>query len=211
METFRGTSELGAGFTSFAMVLGIILLALFLPLWITSFDSVHKRMGNVKWKKLQKWSYVLYACLFVHAMCIQVGGMLNPRGGAPRQTTETVAAVAEGGRQGERTDNAQRAAAASDERTTGRSAQAERVAESAGAGSQAVARSGGNEQAVEAVRASGGRAQAKGFADIQVGAATKRWINIASLVLIYGSYLFLRVRKARKNAQKKITQPTPII
>ena len=89
LATTRVVSELGAGFSSFSFVLGILILALFLPLWITSFDPVHKRMGTKNWKKLQQWSYVLYVTLFIHAMGIQIGGMLNPRGGAaPVQTTQ---------------------------------------------------------------------------------------------------------------------------
>ncbi|MDR0724539.1 MAG: hypothetical protein LBF59_00830, partial [Prevotellaceae bacterium] len=43
--------------------------------------------------------------------------------------------------------------------------------------------------------ARGGRPQSLGFADIKVDALTKRYIHIASLLLIFGSYLFLRVRK----------------
>ena len=81
MENARYTSELGLGISNFSFVLGIVLLILFIPLWVTSFDSVRKRMGVVKWKKLQKWSYVLYAILFIHAVGIQIGGILNPRGG----------------------------------------------------------------------------------------------------------------------------------
>ena len=81
MENASVSSELGAGISSFSLVIGIFLLIIFLPLWVTSFNSVHKRMGGVKWKKLQKWSYVLYAILFIHAVGIQIGGILNPRGG----------------------------------------------------------------------------------------------------------------------------------
>lgn len=86
-------SELGAGISSFSYVFGILMVILFIPLWVTSFGAVRRRMGQTKWKKLQRWSYVLYATLFIHAMCIQIGGMLNPRGGhAPRQAAvETIA------------------------------------------------------------------------------------------------------------------------
>lgn len=86
MANTKVASELGAGISSFSFVLGVIMLLLFIPLWITSFGAVRKRMGQVKWKKLQRWSYVLYATLFIHAMGIQVGGMMNPRGGREPQT-----------------------------------------------------------------------------------------------------------------------------
>lgn len=74
-------SVVGAGFSSFSFLLGVVMLIIFIPLWVTSFDAVRKRMGNAQWRKCQKWAYVLYATLFIHAMGIQIGGMLNPRGG----------------------------------------------------------------------------------------------------------------------------------
>jgi len=95
MSNAKVASELGAGISSFSFLLGVFMLIIFIPLWVTSFDSIHRRMGQAKWKKLQKWSYVLYATLFIHAVGIQIGGILNPRGGnAPRPAqVETVAQV----------------------------------------------------------------------------------------------------------------------
>ena len=145
MENARVGSELGAGISSFSFVLGIVLLALFIPLWVTSFDWVHKRMGGLKWKKFQRWSYLLYALLFVHAMGIQLGGMLNTRAMVPRAAVETTAPTAPA------------------------------------QGSQG-----------------GHGAAAKSIADIEVSRKAKQYIHITSLVLIYGSYLYLRVRKAKK-------------
>jgi DMSO/TMAO reductase YedYZ heme-binding membrane subunit len=146
----RVTNALGAGITSFSFVLGVLMLALFLPLWITSFDAVHKRLGGVRWKKLQRWSYVLYATLFIHAMCIQVGGVLNPREGrgAERPAVEVTATIAE------------------------------------------TAQNRSHQPSL-------------GFADIPVGRQTKQYIHIASLLLIFGSYLYLRVRKAKRDAARQ--------
>ena len=224
MAAGRVVHELGAGISSFSMVLGILMLALFIPLWVTSFDSVHKRMGNIKWKKLQKWSYVLYATLFIHAMGIQVGGMLNPRGGnASRPTTEittTASAGEERVREGERSQTGSppegsrggnRGAAGSSadgERSeradTERSGRPERQAESTNGDTPSFGQTAVVSQEQPVARSSGGvRAQAKGFANIEVSAQAKRWIHIISLVSIYGSYLFLRVRKARKKAKKR--------
>lgn len=70
-------SDLGVGISNFGYVLGILMVIVFLVLWITSFDSVHKKMGGKKWKKVQKWSYVLYAMLFVHSMTLHVGWLIN--------------------------------------------------------------------------------------------------------------------------------------
>lgn len=70
-------SDLGVGISSFGYVLGIAMVIVFLVLWITSFESVHKRMGNKKWKKVQRWAYVLYAMLFIHSITLHVGWMIN--------------------------------------------------------------------------------------------------------------------------------------
>jgi DMSO/TMAO reductase YedYZ heme-binding membrane subunit len=74
-------SGVGAGFSNAVYMLGIFMAILFIILWVTSFDAVHKRLGSRRWKKVQQWSYVLYAMLFIHAMGIQVNSILNPRGG----------------------------------------------------------------------------------------------------------------------------------
>ncbi|MDR1161024.1 MAG: ferric reductase-like transmembrane domain-containing protein, partial [Tannerellaceae bacterium] len=155
MAHTKVASEWGAGISSASFLLGIIMLLIFIPLWVTSFDWVRKRMSKVKWRKLQKWAYVLYATLFIHAMGIQAGGLLNPRGGgAPRQATveTTVAAKPDMNRQ-----NAQTARPAT-----------------------------------------GGRVPTKGFSDIKVSAPAKGYIHIISLILVFGSYLYLRLRKAKK-------------
>jgi DMSO/TMAO reductase YedYZ heme-binding membrane subunit len=190
----RVTNALGAGVSSFSFVLGIVMLALFLPLWVTSFDFVHKRMGGVAWKKLQRWSYVLYAMLFIHAMGIQVGGMLNPRGGrAPQQPAVEVTATAPDARNAEYPASQQR---------TERGERGER-------GNRNAAQSADNhdhsEAATSAERGSrgGGHQPSSGFADIQVSAAVRRNIHIVSLFLVFGSYLYLRLRKAKHNAAKR--------
>ncbi|MDR2496222.1 MAG: ferric reductase-like transmembrane domain-containing protein [Tannerellaceae bacterium] len=71
----------GAGFVNAAYLLGIFMALLFLVLWVTSFDVVHKRLGAVRWKKVQRWSYVLYAMLFVHSICLSLGRLLGGGGG----------------------------------------------------------------------------------------------------------------------------------
>lgn len=70
-------SDLGVGISSFGYVLGIAMVIVFLILWITSFESIHRRLGNQKWKKIQRWAYVLYAMLFIHSITLHVGWMIN--------------------------------------------------------------------------------------------------------------------------------------
>ena len=182
LENTPVVSELGAGISSFSFILGIVLLVIFIPLWVTSFDSVRRRMGGIMWKKVQRWSYVLYALLFVHAIMIQAGGMLNPRV-APRPAVENVAPAA----------NAQ----ASNAAQSGDAAQA-RQTEGARPERQA------GQQQTRQSRGPAGRAPSKGISDIKVSQQTKQYIHILSLFLIYGSYLYLRLRKAKKDAQRKL-------
>ncbi|MDR0572798.1 MAG: hypothetical protein LBG96_01995 [Tannerella sp.] len=176
METARAANEAGLWATNFSLVLGIVLLILFIPLWVTSFDSIHKRMGGVSWKKLQRWSYVLYALLFIHAMGIQVGGLLNPRGGGGRAQIENTQAP----------DNR---IAAENIRHHGE--------EQAPEARNAPPESGRGEVSASRGRGGGGRGQSAGFADIKVSQQVKQYIHISSLILIFGSYLYLRLRKAR--------------
>ena len=269
----RVNSALGAGISNFSFVLGAVMLALFIPLWITSFNSVRKRMGSVKWKKLQRWSYALYAMLFIHAMGIQAGSMLNPgRGrGMPQPAVEATATAADapdvryaenqglqqqtgrgeggrnrvqpadsskhtgatkpverngrGDRRGERGDkNAVQPADSG--KHTGAAEHSERKDKHEGGDSNALqpadsgndhteaakpaerehgdrnavqlAGSGNNTEAAHSAR--GERQQSQGFADIKVGSQTKRYIHIASLLLIFGSYLYLRLGKAKRDA-----------
>ena len=185
MANTRVVSELGAGISSFSFILGVVMLVIFLPLWITSFDSIHKRMGNLRWKKWQKWSYVLYATLFIHAMGIQIGGLLNPRERTMPQATTEISATAPNSRG----ENENRSTRLQDNRTTSD----ERGNRNSG---QAANRSQG-----ETARPSGGgRVQSLGFADITVSPNAKRYIHISSLILIFGSYLYLRLKKARKSS-----------
>lgn len=183
-------SELGAGFSSFSFLLGVFMLILFIPLWITSFDAIRKRMGQTKWKKLQKWSYVLYATLFIHAMAIQIGGMLNPRGGQAQRPAAVTTAVA----QTQQPSQRETARPTGDEKRGNRGSENARPAEN-------------NKPTAQTARpASGGRAPSMGFADIKVSAKTKGYIHIVSLILIYGSYLYLRLRKAKRSADKRSKQ-----
>ena len=144
-------SELGAGINSFSLVLGIVMLVIFLPLWITSFDSVRKRMRAVQWKKLQKWAYVLYATLFIHAAGIAIGGMMNPREGGSAPARPAV---------------------------------------------EVSARQSTSENPQPAPQ---GRVMPKSFGDYQVPRKHIQYIHLVSLVLIYGSYLYLKTRKRIEN------------
>jgi DMSO/TMAO reductase YedYZ heme-binding membrane subunit len=178
LENTPVSSPLGAGISNFSFVLGVLMLALFLPLWITSFDALRKRMGSRRWKALQRWSYVLYAMLFIHAMGIQVGAALNPREGRRAPATAQVTAA----------PAADTTATRPPRGNTDGQARTER------AGSDTTSRAA----AAPPPANRGGHQAAMGFADIKATPQVRRWIHIASLLLIFGSYLYLRLRKARK-------------
>ncbi len=45
---------------------GVISYVVMIPLWITSYLSVRKKMTPQNWKKLQRFAYVSYVLMFVH-------------------------------------------------------------------------------------------------------------------------------------------------
>ncbi|MDR1762789.1 MAG: hypothetical protein LBR64_02365 [Dysgonamonadaceae bacterium] len=164
-EYFFGSGEAavrggaGAIYANSAYLLGAAMSVLFLILWITSFDFVHRWLGGVRWKKVQWWSYVLYAMIFTHSILLSVsrlvGGGRGGHGGGG------------GGRGGRE------------------------MAQQAG---EAVSQAG------EAIRHGAEMASRGGG---HGGSNITAIIGIISVCLIFGTYLFLRIRKARKDALKK--------
>ncbi len=184
MENPRVASVLGSGVTSFAFVLGLAMTILFLVLWITSFDSVHRKLGTKRWKSVQRWSYGLYAMLFLHSLCLQVGGMISDNArDAQRAQIEVVA------------QNAPSAQGQAHGQQAAPSAQ--------GHGQQAAPQAQGHGQQAPQAAASQshghGRPRSFAFADLEISKSCKRWVNIVALFAIYGSYLVLRIRKARRS------------
>lgn len=206
MANARVTSELGAGISNFSFVLGIVLLVLFIPLWVTSFDSIHKRMGSAKWKKWQKWSYPFYALLFIHAIGIQVGGMISSRETARQtQVIEATANVEKNRGLEDRTNNI-----STENRKDGHQAteNQERVnnIEPVKPVNDSISKpkeSRATETRIANSGRGGGHGRSFGFADINVSRDVKRSIHIISLILIFGSYLYLRLRKAKQDAAKR--------
>lgn len=44
----------------------VVLLIIMIPLFVTSFLSVRKKMQPLKWKSLQKWAYPFYCGIYLH-------------------------------------------------------------------------------------------------------------------------------------------------
>ncbi|MCR4904170.1 MAG: FMN-binding protein [Butyrivibrio sp.] len=59
----------GSSMTGYEIIAGVCTLlmwVLLLPLTITSFMPVRRKMNPVKWKKLQRLSYIFYGLIYVH-------------------------------------------------------------------------------------------------------------------------------------------------
>ncbi|MFR9602344.1 MAG: hypothetical protein SNG02_00550 [Rikenellaceae bacterium] len=245
IQSPRVTSVLGSGISSFVYVLGLVMFVLFLVLWITSFDSVHRKLGTQKWKAVQKWSYGLYAMLFIHAMGLNLGGYISDKARAEQMAaraaaqTEMVAEArperqprTEGeSQEGQRPERPARAEGESQEgqrperqpRTEGESQEGqrpERPARAEGESQEASqgghgpqqqqgpqASQGGQQQGQPQAQASqGGHGHGRPsfkFAEIEIDRTNKRLVNMLILVLIYGSYLYFRLRKSRQDKAKR--------
>ncbi|MCI6057303.1 hypothetical protein [Anaerotignum sp.] len=53
-----------------ASIISIIMIAIMLPLMLTSFAAVRKRMSLAAWKSLQRWAYVFFALIYAHVMVL---------------------------------------------------------------------------------------------------------------------------------------------
>ncbi|SFB26083.1 ferric reductase-like transmembrane domain-containing protein [Clostridium frigidicarnis] len=56
------------------IVIGIIAFILMIPLFITSFKKVRRKMKATQWKKLQRWSYLFYFLAYIHVLLILLNG-----------------------------------------------------------------------------------------------------------------------------------------
>ncbi len=201
MASPRVTSALGSGITSFVFVLGIVMFVLFLVLWITSFDAVHRKLGTKRWKSVQKWSYGLYVMLFIHAMGLNLGGYISDKA---REAQQAQVVVAEAPRQqGERSQGGERQQG---ERSQGGERQQGEHSQG-GERQQPQAQQGQPQQSQGQPQAQqgghGSRPQPFKFSEIEISRGAKRIINMFILVLIYGSYLFFRIRKSKRDNEKR--------
>ncbi len=230
IQSPRVTSVLGSGISSFVYVLGLVMFVLFLVLWITSFDSVHRKLGTKRWKSVQKWSYGLYAMLFIHAMGLNLGGYISDKAReaqmASRSAQTEMVAESRGGEQrgpqSQEGRSEQRGPQSQEASQGGHGAPQQAQASQGGHGApqQAQASQGGHGAPQQAQASQGGhgapqqaQAQQGGhghgrqpsfkFSEIEIDRGTKRVMNMVILILIYGSYLYFRLRKSRQDKAKR--------
>ena len=53
-----------------AALCSIVMILIMLPLFITSFLCIRKKMQPKKWKRLQRLAYIFYALMFVHVLLL---------------------------------------------------------------------------------------------------------------------------------------------
>lgn len=57
-------------FSHISIIFGMIVYLIFIPLFVTSFMFIRKRMGYKNWKKLHSFAYLGYIALFIHLFSI---------------------------------------------------------------------------------------------------------------------------------------------
>ena len=63
-----------------AAIVSCLMILLLIPLTITSFQTVRRKMQAKTWKKLQNWSYLFYLLLYLHIFFIYQGALLRGKG-----------------------------------------------------------------------------------------------------------------------------------
>ena len=81
---YFGALFLGQGHISLmelhAAIVSCLMILLLIPLTITSFQAVRRKMQAKSWKKLQNWSYLFYLLLYLHIFFIYQGALIRGKG-----------------------------------------------------------------------------------------------------------------------------------
>lgn len=78
-KLFLNTEPLPDGriYAEIGYMIGIAMTIIYLVLWITSFSSVRRKLARGQWKKIHKWSYVLYFLILVHSVLLNTGWIIG--------------------------------------------------------------------------------------------------------------------------------------
>lgn len=81
---YFGALFLGQGHISLmelhAAIVSCLMILLLIPLTITSFQAVRRKMQAKTWKRLQNWSYLFYLLLYLHIFFIYQGALIRGKG-----------------------------------------------------------------------------------------------------------------------------------
>lgn len=64
-----------------AAVCSLVMLCIMIPLFVTSFKCVRRKMKGRTWKKLQRLAYGFYALIYVHVLLLTLPGAQKGNGG----------------------------------------------------------------------------------------------------------------------------------
>ena len=182
----RVVSPLGTNITHFVFLLGIVMTILFLVLWITSFDRVHRALGSKKWKATQRWSYALYAMLFIHALGIDTGSLITT------YAKERIASKVEDVSVAKDAPKSQSSHFMMSDQNTPKSTNTEHA-------SSQISKS-------QSSKPKHGRSAGFSFAEYTLPAKSKLITNICVLFLVYGSYLFFRLKKRNQDRLRRTSK-----
>ena len=70
--TYMSRPERLVGELLWAAICSVVLIALMLPLMVTSFPKIRRKMKAKAWKKLQRLAYGFYGLTYIHAMILAV-------------------------------------------------------------------------------------------------------------------------------------------
>ena len=59
------------------MTAALLLVLLLIPLTVTSFKRIRRKMNARRWKKLQRWSYLFYGLLYLHIAAALYSGAVS--------------------------------------------------------------------------------------------------------------------------------------
>ena len=81
---YFGALFLGQGHISLmelhAAIVSCLMILLLIPLTITSFQTIRRKMQVKTWKKVQNWSYFFYLLLYLHIFFIYQGALIRGKG-----------------------------------------------------------------------------------------------------------------------------------
>ncbi len=63
-----------------AAVCSLVMLCIMLPLFVTSFPAVRRKMKGSSWKRLQRLAYVFYALIYAHVLLLELPGARQGNG-----------------------------------------------------------------------------------------------------------------------------------
>lgn len=63
-----------------AAIVSCLMILLLIPLTVTSFQAVRRKIQGKTWKKLQNWSYLFYLLLYLHIFFIYQGALIRGKG-----------------------------------------------------------------------------------------------------------------------------------